>query len=232
MKNVRGLNLKKRCLICFIGIDGSGKTTIAKEINKKFVAEDINSIYVYGRVNPIFSRFFMWLGRILILKRDKDAIFNDYENYSTQKKQIFQRGIYSKLYEWIILFDHLIQIYFKISIPLLLGKIVICDRYIFDTIITDISINLGYNFKESVDLIKKTLRFIPNPEFIFYINVTEEIAYNRKDDVPHIKYLIERKKLYDNLENYFKIIRLDGSKRIEEVSNEAFEVINGGNSFE
>jgi thymidylate kinase len=227
-----GLNLKKNSLICFIGIDGSGKTTIAKEINKKFINNDMNSIYVYGRIVPVFSRFLMWLGRIFILKRGKNAIFNDYENYSNQKKQIFEKSIYSKMYERILLLDHLIQIYIKIKIPLLLGKIVVCDRYIFDTIITDISINLGYSLEESVDLIKSTFRYIPYPDFIFYIKVTEELAYSRKDDVPHINYLIERKKLYDNLEKHFKIINLDGSKGIVEITNEAFNLITGGNTLE
>lgn len=220
--------MKKNYLICFVGIDGSGKTTIAKEINKMFADNGKNSTYVYGRVIPIFSRFFMWLGRVFILKERKNAIFNDYENYSTQKKEVFNRSLLSKFYEWVILFDHLIQIFFKIKLPLMYGKNVVCDRYIFDTVITDISINLGYTSNESIDLIRKTLRFVPNPDFLFYINVSEETAFNRKDDVPHINYLIERKKLYDALENSFKIFKLDGSKNIEEISQEAYKIISGG----
>ncbi len=220
--------MKKNYLICFVGIDGSGKTTIAKEINKMFTNSGKDSTYVYGRVIPIFSRFFMWLGRIFILKKGKNAIFDDYENYSTQKKQVFNGSILSKFYEWVILFDHLVQIFFKIKLPLMYGKNVVCDRYIFDTVITDISINLGYTSNESINLIRKTLRFVPNPDFLFYINVGEETAFSRKDDVPHINYLIERKKLYDVLENSFKVFKLDGSKSIEEISQEAYKIISGG----
>lgn len=215
-------------LICFIGIDGSGKTTLAKKINQKFVNDNINSIYVYGRVKPLFSRFFMWIGRIIILNRDKNAVFNDYENYSTQKKKIFQRNIFSKLYIWIILFDHLIQIYYKIKLPLILNKTVVCDRYIYDTIITDISINTGYSLEQTINLIERTLKYIPTPDFIFYIDITEKVAYSRKDDIPHINYLIERKKFYDKIVNPFKIIRLDGSKSVEQLSNEAHEIIISG----
>ena len=78
-----------------------------------------------------------------------------------------------------------------------------CDRYIHDTVITDISANLGYDSVQSNILIK-TLSLVPKPDLIFYIDIPEEIAYSRKDDVPHINYLQVRKKLYDDLGDLLK----------------------------
>lgn len=208
-----------------MGIDGSGKTTIAKEIDQRFKKNNINSIYAYGRVIPIISRLFMWLGRVLILKKEKNAIFKDYDNYSHEKKKVFSNKIIAKLFELMILGDHIIQINLKIRILLLLGKSVICDRYIHDTVITDISANLMYNSTQSNLLIKRILFMVPKPDLVFYIDIPEEIAYNRKDDVPHIQYLKERKKLYDDLEKSFEIYKIDGKKTIAEITDIAYEII-------
>lgn len=212
----------KKKLICFTGIDGSGKTTIAKEIDQKLRKNNVNSVYVYGRVIPIVSRLFMWLGRVLILKKRKNSIFEDYANYSDEKNKIFSNVFLAKLFELIMLGDHLVQINLKIRMLLLSGKCVICDRYIHDTVITDISANLGYDSAQSNLLIKRTLSIVPKPDLIFYIDIPEEIAYSRKDDVPHIHYLEERKKLYDDLERSFEIIKIDGTKTIEEITNTAY----------
>jgi thymidylate kinase len=209
----------KNTLICFTGIDGSGKTTIAKEIDQKLRKNNVNSVYVYGRVIPTISRLFMWLGRVFILKKRKNSIFKDYTNYSNEKSKIFSNVFLAKLFELIMLTDHIIQINLKIRILLLLEKCVICDRYIHDTVITDISANLGYDSVQSNILIKKTLSLVPKPDLIFYIDIPEEIAYSRKDDVPHINYLQVRKKLYDDLERSFEIIKIDGAETIKEITN-------------
>jgi dTMP kinase len=212
-------------LICFVGIDGSGKTTLAKNISRELEKENFDCIYIYGRIIPTFSRFFMSIGRSLVLRRKKNDIFKDYEGYSKQKKKVFNNKLFSKAFKWIILFDHILQINFKIKSRLLMGKIVICDRYIFDTVITDIAANIDCEITESVDLLKKTFLIVPKPDYLFYIEIPEEVAFERKDDVPHIDYLIERKKLYDALEKSFSIIKLDGTKKVDEISNEVKTIL-------
>jgi thymidylate kinase len=211
--------MKRGTLICFVGIDGSGKTTLAKRISKELNQENFNTIYLYGRIVPIISRFFMYLGRALVLRRKKNDIFNDYQGYSKQKKKVFSNEFFSNAFKWIILFDHILQINFKIKTRLLMGKTVICDRYIYDTVITDIAANINLEAAESTNLIKKTFHYIPEPDYLFYINIPEKIAYERKDDVPHLDYLIERKKLYDALEQSFEIIELDGTNTVDEISS-------------
>jgi dTMP kinase len=162
----------------------------------------------------------MSLGRSLVLRRKKNDIFKDYDGYSKQKKEVFSNRLFSKAFQWIILFDHILQINFKIKPRLLMGKTVICDRYIFDTVITDIAANIDCEINESIDLIEKTFVFVPKPDYLFYIEIPEEVAFERKDDVPHINYLIERKKLYDALEKSFNVIKLDGTKKVDEISKE------------
>ena len=217
--------MKKGILICFIGIDGAGKTTIARRLNENLKEEGVNSQYLYGRVIPIVSRFLMWVGRKILLKRRKEDIFLNYDDYNTQKKEIFKNKFISKIYEWSILFDQVIQIDFKIIPRLVVGKVVICDRYVFDTVVTDIAVDLNYSNNDIIDLIDKLFHIIPKPDITFLIDIPEEIAYHRKNDIPHLSYLSERRKLYLVMGKFLRLILLEGSKSIDELSKEAYENI-------
>ncbi len=204
---------KKGQLICFIGIDGAGKTTLAKRVDSAFKNQGLNSQYVYGRVTPFISRLLMGLGRVLLLRRKKDDLFSDYDAYTTQKQKILKNGYLSKIYMWSLLTDQIIQANMRLSLKLLSGKTLFCDRYVFDTVITDIVPNLQISPEDAMSLINKLLNIVPEPDLIFLIDLPSEIAYSRKNDVPHISYLSERRKLYCLLKERYddKIVVLDGS---------------------
>jgi thymidylate kinase len=226
---------RKGQLICFIGIDGAGKTTLAKRMDSAFKDQGLNSQYVYGRVTPFISRLFMGLGRVLLLRRKKGDLFSDYNAYTTQKQKILKNGYISRIYTWSLLTDQVIQANMRLRFKLLSGKTLFCDRYVFDTVITDIVPNLQISPEDAMSLISRLLNIMPEPDLIFLIDLPSEIAYSRKNDVPHISYLSERRELYCLLREKFdtKIIVLDGSNTpdvIFEQSSAAIRTILGEES--
>jgi len=62
-------------LICFTGIDGSGKTTLAKMLVEGMKKEGIKSKYVYNRSKPFVTKPIMDVGKILLF-RGKDILSN------------------------------------------------------------------------------------------------------------------------------------------------------------
>lgn len=206
-------------MICFIGIDGSGKTTLARQKYVCLQKFEKKTTYVYGRVQPIISRILMDLGRIFLFQRKKQDIFLDYEDYTLQKQQTLKNNRSKFFLELAFLFDQIIEIYIKILPPLMERKIVFCDRYIYDTIATDLALDFEYSDKKVFRMIKIILKFIPKPDIVFYIDVPPEIAYSRKNDVPHINYLIQRKRLYDLIEILPHFIKIDGTKSIDEIKD-------------
>jgi tRNA uridine 5-carbamoylmethylation protein Kti12 len=58
---------QRALLICFTGIDGSGKTTQAKLLDRLVGSKGVKSIYVWsrGEVLTIRRYFFPWEGRAL-----------------------------------------------------------------------------------------------------------------------------------------------------------------------
>jgi thymidylate kinase len=212
----RGMRMEKQSrLICFIGIDGSGKTTLSKNIVNNLVKKNYNCVYNYGRVKPVISRMLMAIGRTFFLRRPKSAIYTDYTNYTREKKEKLQNVFYKKLFISSLLIDQIIQLNYIIRLKKLSGTTIISDRYLHDTIITDIGSNLNYSADEVVSLIQFGLRFVPKPDLVFYVDIDEETAFSRKNDVPDVEYLRERRDLYKNCSRILKLNVIDGSKSPE-----------------
>jgi dTMP kinase len=218
----------KNLLVCFTGIDGSGKTTMSKELVRFLNEKGFRFKYVYARLNPFISRPLILIGRWIFLR--KKDIFKDYSGYADMKRKAIKKHILlSKFYQKILLLDYFFQVVFKVKFPLVFGESIVCDRYVYDTIINDLLTE--FNSKSDVvNLLNGCLYFFPKPDIIFLIDVPEEIALRRKNDVPSIEYLKERRKMYLEVGKEYKMKILDGTKDLkrlqEEIENEVLNKIN------
>jgi len=209
---------KKNFLISISGIDGAGKTTLAKEVVKSLREKGIKCKYVYGRLKPLLSKPFILIGKKTLLGKKSSS---DYETYILIKEdKIPKHPFLSKIYQGILLIDYILQAFFKIKIPVLLGRSIICDRYIYDTVINDISMDVYFSSENITKIINKLLIFLPRPDAAFLIDISEEIAYQRKNDIPSMEYLKRRKKEYLNTAKKYNMIVLNGIKTIEELKKE------------
>ncbi|HII94943.1 MAG TPA: adenylyl-sulfate kinase [Candidatus Methanofastidiosum sp.] len=209
---------KKGLLICFTGIDGSGKTTLAKRLTESLIEKDTHVVYVYGRLKLFLTKPLTFIGNKMFLKNY--SITENYVEYSGKKKILFSKHKFIlKTYLYVLLFDYLLQLMIKIRIPLLLGKVVICDRYIYDTIITDIAVDMNFSKEEIISLLDKCFLLIPNPDMTFLVDVCEKVAYSRKNDVPDERYLKDRRSIYLQVARHYKfnMTILNGNKKPGEI---------------
>jgi dTMP kinase len=177
-------------LICIIGIDGSGKTTLAKHLVQEMLDRGRKSQYVWGGFCPtLLLRPLLWLAKRSIYREDRHS------HVSAQKGPILKNKMVSTIYHHVVLADYVLQMLTRVGVPLLLGQTVVCDRYLHDTVANTAFI-LDYTDDKMLHLLKWMRHLIPRPDILLLADLPEHVAYARKDDVLSITFLSERRKRY------------------------------------
>lgn len=180
-------------LICFTGMDGSGKTGHILELKKFLSSQGIEVEYVWIRWVPLLLRPWIYLFKKAFFKGEEDK---GYANYRDEKRKLFKGRFRSIAWRNLVLFDYLLQVLCKIQLRLLRGKVILCDRYYFDTVV-DFAVDFGYSEENTAKILRNPiLRFFPRPDLTILLDVEENVAFSRKDDVTSIEQLKDRRKRY------------------------------------
>ncbi|MFC1985406.1 dTMP kinase [Chloroflexota bacterium] len=205
----------KNILICFIGIDGSGKSTLARWLLDTLQRNGTDGRLLWGAYQlSIFKPVFR-LGEAILLPKKS---FTNHEQYYASAKKLSRHSSLSSIYEGLLLFEYFFQILFRVTVPLITGRNVICDRYVYDTFI-HLAVNLGYSNAQFKSKLARFLRLCPKPDVIFMVDIPEEIAITRKQDIPSLGYLKRRREYYSLVRDEYKVIILDGSGNLEKLED-------------
>ena len=206
---------KKRLLICFSGIDGTGKTTHATTLVRRFKDMRIPCQYAYCIFEPKVSYPFMAL--VYLIK-------------GYRRKDYYKSRILRRIWNYIVILDFLYIYFTKVKIPLLIGKSVICDRYVYDWIAA-LKYDGLYNERAS----KILLKIIPKPDLVFILDIPEEVSNVRKDDTKDAVNIKDSDSALDYLtihrKNYLKIAKsldipvIDATKDLKELNEEFYKQI-------
>lgn len=169
----------------------------------------------------------MALGRAVWLHGQDQ--WRNYESYSIKKNETMRNRLLKWTYTSAILVDFYLQIWLKLVLHYSKGKIIVLDRYIYDTVISDLSAHLNYSMHETDIAIRVGLQILPTPDMTFLVDLPEEVAYRRKNDVPHIDYLKERRKWYQQILSRPEVQKINGESPIEEIVEDMLESMNSLN---
>lgn len=212
-------------LINIIGIDGAGKTTLALNLAGHLQKKDASIRYRYCQYFAKLLYPVKRLAKLTVMRRTDE--FKDYNAYNTTKKTTSTRfPILAGIYAAIWLLDYILQSFYKISLPILSGKRLIIDRYIFD-IAVNLSLTTNRKPEFAEKIIKSFFKFIPEPDRVIFIDLPEEVAFSRKDDIQDIEYLRERRERYLYLGKKFGFIIIDGTRTPEQLLQDVVEILSG-----
>lgn len=186
-------------LICFTGIDGSGKTTQAKLLVDWLASQGIKTTYTWSRGEVLaIRRIFLSMGRRALGTSTREIASDQasYRKYQSRKSRLMGNALVRTLWSVMTYVEHLVQINLDIRRQLQDGFWVVCDRYQWDTLI-DLAV---LNNKDSEWLVngfnRFTWRLIPRPAITFLIDIPPEEAMRRKDDIPSLEYVQKRRAHY------------------------------------
>jgi dTMP kinase len=203
---VRGIRLKTKIrpqssfLISFSGLDGSGKTQHAMVLRQALRSCDLDARYYWSRcgtsgLTNLFSRH---TPKVLTGNKTIQDNIPGTQGRREKLHNPFLRFVWSCL----AITDTVTGYFFHVRLPLLTGKIVICDRYVYDATAEIISSLTTLNWLNRLS-INMMIASVPKPDFAYFLDVPERIINERKDIKNDITYLSEMRSVYTKLANRY-----------------------------
>jgi thymidylate kinase len=209
-------------MIYFFGPDGTGKTTHA-ELTSLYLKR---MGYRVWRANVKQHHTLSYLLLKLLNRKNPEGQVMNYCGFGGELERRIKAQW--KILEVISLFPAVI---YRVLLPLFLGYVVICDRYVLDTLVA-----LSYFLKEpklvSGTSAKMLVKLIPKDSLLIYFDADTDVILRRKRDEPLTEQLIEYyKKAYGVLMKWLglKTITIDTSvAQVEEVQKNILRFIRSG----
>jgi len=205
-------------LISISGVDGSGKSTYAENLYETLNFCELKTRFVWSRVGSSgFLKPFSRMAKIFhSLKRGKPISKHseNFEESEARRKDLFGKSpVFRILGLFTLLLEMLGQYSFKVALPLFFKKVVICDRYIYDTLV-DITTRYGVNLNSREGkLFARILTVLtPKPDIAYLLLISPEDACSRKEVNAKESHLIKDQiGLYQDIASMFSLRQINAN---------------------
>jgi thymidylate kinase len=194
--------MKRKKIIAFFGIDGTGKTTIINALRNKLnkSGEDAEIVYMGVARNqkiPYLKNVMNLYSRIRWSGKGARTTYN------------MRRDAYrERNFLWLSIYYIELLVRYLYSKKNSKKRYILLDRYFYD----------GLFFAEGKNF-SLFRRIIPKPDFCFLLKVPSKVIMERKDEAKEV----EIKRFYEKakiISKYFPIKTIDNTKSIDKVLKE------------
>lgn len=203
-------------VICFSGIDGSGKSLHARWVFKELKAEGIKCKYKWLRYPNFFSLIPLALFHLFNPTKTTRPI-SDATQFQTST-------VVCTLWPLFQFVDTLLFTTRHVYLPALFGYTLILDRFVVDTLV-DIAFSLRSKKLISSKMGKLFIRIIPKNSLVLNFDVEESLALSRKKDISEIDSLAIRRKFYKLMSKTFLLKVISTDKSFLEVHSEVMNFV-------
>jgi thymidylate kinase len=214
----------RRKMIVLFGLDGCGKSTQAELMREWLADRGMRAEVVWMRGESYLTRPVLALGKALLgapreAKREEARHRdNRYGSYISAKQSLFKNRLLRGIWRTLALLDLWISVRVASRRLSRATAVVILDRYIYDTFV-DIDSAFGGGGEEAVRLLESRLmRCFPRPDLVILLDLPPAQAMKRKEDIPSVEYLEERRGVYRSLAGRLGAATVDATNTIAEVA--------------
>jgi thymidylate kinase len=213
-----------KLFICFLGMDGSGKSTLSRNLRNDLEILGFKASYLwwFNGNNSSIRKFMRYLKSN---KLNLNVYLNKHNKPSFLKYKFskINKTLFKMFYPYLVLIDYLRFGLINAWIPKIFDSsdIIIFDRFMYDVILA-LSNEFAFTEKKTFNIIELFNKLLPRPDLIFFIDASPEIAYNRKKEelksIENAKIICRNhKKMYSLVKklNDIKIVEIDNSHDIE-----------------
>lgn len=196
--------------VCLLGVDGSGKTTIAKAYIKYLEKEDIPVIHVWSRYRNYLSKPFLALMRFTGHNRKENinGISIGYHDFQNSRVIAF---LFLAL-QWL---DQIIDICLRFRIT---NNSIVSDRCVIDTLV-DLCVDTNMDDFVLSGYGRSLIAMMPKRTTYFIVSRDKELVYDLRPDVKVDRYYDRRVGLYNRIANDFCLNMLCNNGTVGEAVN-------------
>ncbi len=230
-------------LICLTGVDGCGKSTQTRILKERMEAAGWETSTVWTGGRPYVSRPLVRLvkRRLRAPVQQDDGSFeartagadpsDEFGAYLSKSNAMFQ-SYWPLRRGWtdVSLIEHAIEANLAVQPHLRAGRAVICDRYIYKSIV-NLAILLDIDITDLPRLLRHpAVALVPRPDLYFLMDLPAEVAASRKTDLPSLEYVSRRVPVYRALAAYSQMPVVDATQTPDRVARDIWEVVSGSNA--
>lgn len=192
-------------IIILSGIDGAGKTTLAKRLVKELKVQKQKVRYVWYRWAAFLSYPLLAICKVLNYTKKRETI--------TIREYYRNRGI-SVIWSFLYPLDYFFCSLTKLRRIRKENSIIVFDRYLPD-IIADVTFQTQINLLNTI-IGEILLSYLSREMFLgIVLDVSEEVALSRKEEIPSKEYVEIRRSIYLTIAKALDWEILDGTKPVE-----------------
>ncbi len=210
----------KNQVICFIGTDGAGKSTLIFETKKELEKNGLKVKTIYFGWKPFLPTTKL-LSFILKKRNYQIADKMNSKNTSTNLKNkvsLFQEFMLSYYY-----IEYLSRYIFQLKLPLLFTKkkLALVDRYFYD-------MYAHYRYADQSHIFPFLLKIMPKPNLTIFLDVDIQVAQQRKPEMD-LTLLKEHHQRYQQLSKLINAKTVRTNQNLEQSLEQVLELINHEN---
>lgn len=205
--------------IYITGCDGTGKSTQAKLLVEKLKSQGISPIHLWLRFP-----FFLSLPLLAYARLRKFSWYEEHNGVKHGYWEFQNSWIMRNVFPWLFLLDAAIASIWKVFLPHLLRKTIVCERFTID-MLADIEMGLKDDrFHKNLPG-RLFLKLIPKNSSIIILDLDEASARTRRTDLSADKELGNRLVVYRRIAKDLRLSTLDSINPIDHVQNHIWQKI-------